>query len=536
MTISSAASSGSSNVPSTHMMNSAGITAAPLPPTTSAGAALAGKPGGSNDASLGVALCRSIVLKYIYLTYLFLVRLASLPSKVLKRLLSRSNGQQQPQPSQPQRSPSSSRASTVSLSSNSGTSLQDEDDKALATASDQYLRQYTHPNHTLRQHQLHSSPSSTDLYASTALSSSSSSSSNLLSGNGVGGTSMLRRSSRFKSKSHLEEIAQNSTLRNPLLPADRNSGDLDEESSSKQQHQQQPGDQSNNQALATGLSNNKQRQGLVSSSSSPTNSVARKSSVETVPTMTSFAADRGILTDDGASSSSLRGPAKASHARRLMMRMTGRPSAGLGRPNGGNGTATAMTNGSPAATNGATTTATRAYHGPKKKTLVLDLDETLIHSTSRGSRSPGFMVEVLVDHHACLYYVYKRPHVDYFLKKVSEWYKLVIFTASMAEYADPVIDWLDQNRTLFARRYFRQACQFKNGSYLKDLTIIEPDLSSVCLLDNSPLSYSLNKENGIPIDSWFNDPKDEALLDLLPFLDALRFTDDVRSILSLRTI
>lgn len=63
----------------------------------------------------------------------------------------------------------------------------------------------------------------------------------------------------------------------------------------------------------------------------------------------------------------------------------------------------------------------------------------------------------------------------------------------MAEYADPVIDWLDQSRTLFDKRYFRQACYFKNGSYLKDLTVIEPDLSSVCLLDNSPISYSLNK-------------------------------------------
>ncbi|KAF9944293.1 Nuclear envelope morphology protein 1 [Mortierella alpina] len=198
---------------------------------------------------------------------------------------------------------------------------------------------------------------------------------------------------------------------------------------------------------------------------------------------------------------------------RLRQRM-GRPMSGLGVP-GGHGHGAGM---------------------GRKKTLVLDLDETLIHSTSRGSRSQGYMVEVLVDRHACLYYVYKRPHVDYFLKKVSEWYKLVIFTASMAEYADPVIDWLDQSRTLFDRRYFRQACFFRNGSYLKDLTVIDPDLSSVCLLDNSPLSYSLNKENGIPIDSWIDNPNDEALLDLLPFLDALRFTEDVRSVLSLRTV
>nr|CAG8526900.1 432_t:CDS:2 [Entrophospora candida] len=92
----------------------------------------------------------------------------------------------------------------------------------------------------------------------------------------------------------------------------------------------------------------------------------------------------------------------------------------------------------------------------RSKTLILDLDETLIHSTSRGSRSDTHMIEVMVDNHACLYYVYKRPYVDYFLKKVSEWYKVVIFTASMPEYADPVIDWLDPNKDLISDRYFRQ--------------------------------------------------------------------------------
>jgi hypothetical protein len=59
----------------------------------------------------------------------------------------------------------------------------------------------------------------------------------------------------------------------------------------------------------------------------------------------------------------------------------------------------------------------------RSKTLVLDLDETLIHSTSRGNGVPGasgraHVIEVVVDKHACLYYVYKRPHVDYFLRKV----------------------------------------------------------------------------------------------------------------------
>jgi hypothetical protein len=54
----------------------------------------------------------------------------------------------------------------------------------------------------------------------------------------------------------------------------------------------------------------------------------------------------------------------------------------------------------------------------KRKTLVLDLDETLIHSTSRGSRNHDHVIEVLVDKHVCLYYIYKRPFVDFFLRKV----------------------------------------------------------------------------------------------------------------------
>ena len=57
----------------------------------------------------------------------------------------------------------------------------------------------------------------------------------------------------------------------------------------------------------------------------------------------------------------------------------------------------------------------------KKKTLVLDLDETLIHSTSLSSRREpyDFRAEVRVNEHIILYYVYKRPHVDLFLSKVS---------------------------------------------------------------------------------------------------------------------
>ncbi|GAA5995779.1 Nem1-Spo7 phosphatase catalytic subunit NEM1 [Rhodotorula paludigena] len=182
------------------------------------------------------------------------------------------------------------------------------------------------------------------------------------------------------------------------------------------------------------------------------------------------------------------------------------------------------------------------------KTLVLDLDETLIHSTSRANASlagkrgapKGLktrVVEVVLDGRSTVYTVYKRPWVDFFLRKVSSWYTVVIFTASLPEYADPVIDWLDGGDGrggMVGARLFRADCLARNGSYVKDLSVVDADLSRVCLVDNSPASYAVNQANGIPIEGWINDPHDECLLDLLPMLDSLRFTNDVRRVLGLR--
>ena len=115
--------------------------------------------------------------------------------------------------------------------------------------------------------------------------------------------------------------------------------------------------------------------------------------------------------------------------------------------------------------------------------------------------SSGHMVEVKLNtnvgyggttlgpQHPILYYVHKRPHCDDFLRNVCKWYNLVVFTASVQEYADPVIDWLEQERKYFSGRYYRQHCTFRNGAYIKDLSSVEPDLSKVMILDNSPLSY-----------------------------------------------
>ncbi|KAH6968358.1 NLI interacting factor-like phosphatase-domain-containing protein [Fusarium avenaceum] len=184
-----------------------------------------------------------------------------------------------------------------------------------------------------------------------------------------------------------------------------------------------------------------------------------------------------------------------------------------------------------------------------QKTLILDLDETLIHSMSKGGRmSTGHMVEVRLNttyvgvggqtsigpQHPILYWVNKRPYCDEFLRRVCKWYNLVVFTASVQEYADPVIDWLETERKFFSARYYRQHCTFRQGAFIKDLSSVESDLSRVMILDNSPLSYLFHQDNAIPIQGWINDPTDTDLMHLVPLLEGLQYVHDVRALLALR--
>jgi len=174
-----------------------------------------------------------------------------------------------------------------------------------------------------------------------------------------------------------------------------------------------------------------------------------------------------------------------------------------------------------------------------RKQLVLDLDETLIYSYTERSwfNSYHIKVEDRKTLGSSTFYVKKRPHVDHFLKTVSQWFEVSIFTASIKPYANPIIDHLDPDRTLISRRYYRDSTTpDKHGSFVKDLRKICKDLSKVLIIDNAPISFSMHKENGIHIKDWLGveSEKDEALLQLLPLLESIKDSDmDVRESLKL---
>jgi len=166
-----------------------------------------------------------------------------------------------------------------------------------------------------------------------------------------------------------------------------------------------------------------------------------------------------------------------------------------------------------------------------RKCLVLDLDETLVHSSFQPIEC-SFSLSIDLDNSTYQVYVQKRPFVDKFIEECAKLYELVIFTASLSEYANPVIDTLDQKK-LIKHRLFRESCVFhENQVYVKDLSRLGRNMKECIIIDNSPFSYLFDPTNAIGCTSWFGDQSDTELLDLLPVLSGpLLKVDDVRSML-----
>ncbi|KAF2002060.1 hypothetical protein P154DRAFT_521218 [Amniculicola lignicola CBS 123094] len=150
-------------------------------------------------------------------------------------------------------------------------------------------------------------------------------------------------------------------------------------------------------------------------------------------------------------------------------------------------------------------------------TLVLSLEDLLVHS--EWSRQHGWRTA-------------KRPGVDYFIRYLSQYYELVIFTSLRSMDADPVIRKLDPFRIVMWP-LFREATRYEKGEYIKDLSYLNRDLSKVIVVDTDPSHVKLQPENAIILPKWKGEPGDKGLVALIPFLEylAMGTVPDVRTAL-----
>ena len=162
-----------------------------------------------------------------------------------------------------------------------------------------------------------------------------------------------------------------------------------------------------------------------------------------------------------------------------------------------------------------------------KKTLVLDLDETLIHSCKNQTEG-HVKIKFTGNYHI---FINIRPYAQDLLKSASQDFEVIIFTASNKLYADAVLAHLDPTNKWVHHRLYRDSCIEHRGHHIKDLRIIlNRDLKDVIIVDNSMTAFALQLDNGVPIHSWTEDLRDCQLRLLIDYLKVVKNTSDVRKI------
>jgi Dullard-like phosphatase family protein len=170
----------------------------------------------------------------------------------------------------------------------------------------------------------------------------------------------------------------------------------------------------------------------------------------------------------------------------------------------------------------------------EKALAVFDLDETLIHRELEDFDDCDKVINVsLPDVDKNQIGIYLRPLLTESLKRISQNYILVLFTASQQVYADKVLELIDPDNQLFVKRLYRESCRVATLEdetiYVKDLNIFKYlPLERIVIIDNSVLSFCSHLDNGIPILPYFNNKYDCELSNLVGYLEHLRHAPDFR--------
>mmetsp|Transcript_16376 Transcript_16376/g.29620 ORF Transcript_16376/g.29620 Transcript_16376/m.29620 type:complete len:442 (+) Transcript_16376:6-1331(+) len=164
------------------------------------------------------------------------------------------------------------------------------------------------------------------------------------------------------------------------------------------------------------------------------------------------------------------------------------------------------------------------------KTVVFDLDETLVHCVDDPTEDADVRLPVTFPNGDVVEAgINIRPYAVEALKAANKEFEVIVFTASHSCYADVVLDYLDPDRLLIHHRFYREHCIVADNVHIKDLRIFaNRRLQDTVLVDNAAYSFGYQIDNGIPIISWHNDSHDKELYNLIEYLHSVAKAEDVR--------
>ena len=117
------------------------------------------------------------------------------------------------------------------------------------------------------------------------------------------------------------------------------------------------------------------------------------------------------------------------------------------------------------------------------------------------------------------------------LQYLSTLYEIVVFTAGEQDYADQILNFIDEDRTIIKHRLYRQHCvKAARRVYIKDLRVIaDRKMEDIVIVDNSVVSFAFQMSNGIPIKSFMGEKNDTELMYMVSYLEEIYSQKDVRT-------
>lgn len=175
----------------------------------------------------------------------------------------------------------------------------------------------------------------------------------------------------------------------------------------------------------------------------------------------------------------------------------------------------------------------------QKLTVVLDLDHTLIyarhtkikHDVDESLRTHFIPTQSALNSDGI--FVIERPGLLTFLRELNTFCQVMLFTASLQEYALPILGAIDPDGIFFSKAFFREDTTTNIFyRFVKDLTLVGRPLERVVILDDEPGAYSMQPHNGIFAPKFWGNPSDDLLLScVLPLIRKLSALEDVRDYL-----